>query len=214
MLAPNPIHTRAKKILTSGFFLLVFGSFLSIMLTVAYASVGSKPQEQYIMLSTVGSDMTTKSIYPTSGPLVSEGDILDWNVQLYNHMGESEYVEIRLKLLNSTQQGPDNVLHLPSPAADIYEERIALASNETAVIPIAIKITEAEVGTGGATAISALTVNGAEITGLNVANDKSNNFRFIIELWRHDVETESFVFTWPSGLESESAWNQIRILVK
>ncbi|HKX80804.1 MAG TPA: hypothetical protein VJL54_00975 [Nitrososphaera sp.] len=214
MLAPNPIHTRAKKILTSGFFLLVFGSFLSIMLTVAYASVGSKPQEQYIMLSTVGSDMTTKSIYPTSGPLVSEGDTLDWNVQLYNHMGESEYVEIRLKLLNSTQQGPDNVLHLPSPAAHIYEERIALASNETAVIPIAINIADAEAGAGGATAIRALTVNGAEITGLNVANDKSNNFRFIIELWRHDVETESFVFTWPSGLESESAWNQIRIQVK
>ncbi|HJS83356.1 MAG TPA: hypothetical protein VJ742_11030 [Nitrososphaera sp.] len=214
MLAPNPIHTRAKKILTSGFFLLVFGSFLSIMLTVAYASVGSKPQEQYIMLSTVGSDMTTKSIYPTSGPLVSEGDTLDWNVQLYNHMGESEYVEIRLKLLNSTQQGPDNVLHLPSPAAHIYEERIALASNETAVIPISIKIADAELARGDDTAIRSLTVNGAEITGLNVTNVKSNNFRFIIELWRHDVETESFVFTWPSGLERESAWNQIRIQVK
>ena len=184
------------------------------MFTVAYASIGSRPQEQYIMLSTVGSDMTTKSIYPTSGPFVSEGDTLSWNVQLYNHMGESEYVEIRLKLLNSTQQGPDNVQHVPSPVPLIYEERIALASNATAVIPISINITDAEATQGGATAIRALTVNGAEISGLNVTNDKSNNFRFIIELWRHDVETESFVYTWPSGLERESAWNQIRIQVK
>ncbi|HJS82102.1 MAG TPA: hypothetical protein VJ742_04625, partial [Nitrososphaera sp.] len=92
--------------LTSGLFLLVFGSCFSIMLTLAYASLGNTPQEQFITLSTSGSDMTTRTIYPSSNSFVGEGNALDWNVQLYNHMGQTEFVAVRVKVLNATQFGP------------------------------------------------------------------------------------------------------------
>lgn len=199
--------------LTSGLFLLVFGSCFSIMLTLAYASLGDTPQEQFITLSTSGSDMTTRTIYPSSNSFVGEGDTLDWNVQLYNHMGQTEFVAVRVKVLNATQFGPDEVRHLPSPLNHIYEERMVLGNNATITLPLHITMADVEQASGDS-AIKSLVINGQAIDKLDVSNDNSNGFRFIIELWRYDVKFENFVYSWPSGTESESTWNQIRIQVR
>jgi len=198
--------------LTSGLFLLVFASCFSILLTLAYASLGSTPQDQFLTLSTLGSDMSTGNYYPRLGSFVSEGEALNWNVRVYNHMGEPEYVAIRVKVLNATQFAPDGELSLPSPSEHIYEERHVLADNSTWTMPLDISIKDLEVSDGHY-AIRTLSVNGNEIGNLNVANENSNNFRVIVELWRYDVKFENFVFTWPSGPESGTAWNQIRIQV-
>ena len=200
--------------LTSGLFLLVFGSCFSIMLTVAYASLGSTPQERFITLSTTGSDMTTRSLYPATSPRVGQGDTLNWNVQTSNHMGETEYIALRVKLLNATQLAPDEVRHMPSPADYIYEERLVLADGESSVTPLAITLKDVQVFRDSSAQMRALTINGKDIDELRVSNFNSNSFRFVIELWRYDVELENFVYTWSSGLESESAWNQIRIALK
>ena len=199
--------------LTSGLFLLVFGSCFSIMLTLAYASLGPATQERFITLSTVGSDMTTRSIYPSSDSFVDKNATLNWNVNVYNHMGETEYLAIRVKLLNATQFSPDLERQLPSPVNPIYEERLVLSDNSTSTIPVAITLKEVLVANGDST-INSVVINGKQIDRLNLQNEKSNSFRFVIELWRYDVKFENFVFTWPSGPESESAWNQIRIQVK
>lgn len=183
------------------------------MLTLAYASLGSIPQERFITLSTVGADMKTSSLYPASNAFIKMGDTLDWNVQLYNHMGEAEYVAVRVKLLNATEAGPDGLQNLPSPAGTIYEERVALAKGASATLPLAINLKDIELMKGNS-AMKTLTINGVEVSGIDVANVDSDTFRFVIELWRFDVKSESFVFSWTSGLESESAWNQIRIQVK
>ena len=183
------------------------------MLTLAYASLGSTPQEQFITLSTSGSDMTTRTIYPSSNSFVSEGDTLDWNVQLYNHMGQTEFVAVRVKVLNATQFGPDEVRHLPSPVNHIYEERMVLGNNATMTLPLHITMVDVERASGDS-AIRSLVINGQAIDKLDVSNDNSNGFRFIIELWRYDVKFENFVYSWPSGTESESTWNQIRIQVR
>jgi hypothetical protein len=213
MQSPNRFSTKARKMLTSGLFLLVFGSCFSIMLTMAYASLGPTVQEKYITLSTVGSDMTTRSIYPSSDSFVSRNATLDWNVQLYNHMSETEYLAIRVKLLNATQFGPDEARHLPSPISHIYEQRLILGDNSTATLPLVINLKEVMIS-GADSTINAISINGKEISKLNVSNEKSSTFKFVIELWRYDVKFENFVYTWPSGPESESAWNQIRIQVK
>jgi hypothetical protein len=199
--------------LTSGLFLLVFGSCFSIMLTLAYASLGNTPQEQFITLSTSGSDMTTRTIYPSSNSFVGEGYALDWNVQLYNHMGQTEFVAVRVKVLNATQFGPDEVRHLPSPVNHIYEERMVLGNNATMTLPLHITMADVERASGDS-AIRSLVINGQTIDKLDISNDNSNGFRFIIELWRYDVKFENFVYSWPSGTESESTWNQIRIQVR
>ncbi len=212
MLSPNAFPTKAKGMLTSGLFLLVFGSCLSIMLTVAYASLGNSPQERFITLSTTGSDLTSRTIYPASSSFVSEGETLDWMLQVSNHMGETEFVALRVKLLNETQFGPDNERHLPSPASHIYEQRLVLSNNSTLTSPLSITLKDIELGDGDSS-IRSLVINGIEIDGLDVSNEDSSSFRFVIELWRYDVKFENFVYTWASGPESESAWNQIRIQV-
>ncbi|HKU49628.1 MAG TPA: hypothetical protein VJP79_06735, partial [Nitrososphaera sp.] len=153
------------------------------------------------------------SIYPSSNSFVSEGDTLDWNVQLYNHMGEAEYIEARVKLLNATQYGPDEENHLPSPTGHIYKESMILADNATATLPLNIMLKDIE-QEGGDSKINSIVINGMEFNSLEVSNDESKSFRFVIELWRYDTRYENFVYTWPSGPESESAWNQIRIQVK
>lgn len=129
-------------------------------------------------------------------------------------MGETEYIAIRVKLLNATQQAPDEVRHVPSPAGHIYEERLVLGEGESSVTPLAIILKDAQVLRDNSAHIRALTINGKGIDGLDVSNFNSNGFRFVLELWRYDVEQEDFVYSWSSGLESESAWNQIRIALK
>lgn len=214
MQNPNSLSTRARRMLTSSLFLLVFGSCFSIMLAMAYASIGPTPQERFITLSTTGSDMTTRSLYPSSSSRVGQDETLNWNVHTFNHMGETEYIAIRVKLLNATQQAPDEVRHVPSPAGHIYEERLVLGEGESSVTPLAIILKDAQVLRDNSAHIRALTINGKGIDGLDVSNFNSNGFRFVLELWRYDVEQEDFVYSWSSGLESESAWNQIRIALK
>lgn len=214
MQNPNSLSTRARRMLTSSLFLLVFGSCFSIMLAMAYASIGPTPQERFITLSTTGSDMTTRSLYPSSSSRVGQDETLNWNVHTFNHMGETEYIAIRVKLLNATQQAPDEVRHVPSPAGHIYEERLVLGEGESSVTPLGITLKDAQVLRDNSAHIRALTINGKDIDGLDVSNFNSNGFRFVLELWRYDVEQEDFVYSWSSGLESESAWNQIRIALK
>lgn len=211
MANSNSFTTKARKLLTSTLFLLVFGSCFSIMLTVAYASLGPTPQERFITLSTTGSDNTTRSLYPSSSSIVGEGDSFHWNIQTHNGMGEAEYLALRVKILNATQFGPDEVRHLPSPVNHIYEERFVLAVDESITIPLAIMLKDTEVLGDGSSEIKSIIINGKDIAGLGIANDESRSFRFVIELWRYDAKFESFVYTWSSGPENESAWNQIRI---
>ena len=112
------------------------------------------------------------------------------------------------------QPGPDAQLRLPSSIGHIYEKRIALADDQSATIPLTIALKDIEVTSTGDSTISTLAINGKEIDGLGVSNTNSSDFSFVIELWRYDVISENFNFTWTSGAESESTWNQIRIQVK
>ncbi len=199
--------------LTSSLFILVFASTFAIFLTLAYANLDDAPGDRFLTLSTLGRNDAASEYYPREGGFVMENETLDWNVQVYNHMGGSEYVAIRIKLLNATQQGPDARLHLSSPADHIYEARHLVPDDSTWTMPVSITIKELEIQGGNAT-IDTVVINGEEITGLKVSNEKERDFRFVIELWRHDVDSGNFIFTWPSGQESGSAWNQIQITAR
>ena len=88
-----------------------------------------------------------------------------------------------------------------------------LGNNSTMTLPLKITMADLERASGDSAIIS-LVINGQTIDRLDISNDNSNSFRFIIELWRYDVKFENFVYSWPSGTESESTWNQIRIQVR
>lgn len=201
---------KIKGTLTSSLFILVFASTFAIFLTLAYANLDDAPGDRFLTLSTLGRNLAASEYYPREGGFVMENETLDWNVQVYNHMGGSEYVAIRIKLLNATQQGPDDRMHLSSPVDHLYEARHLVPDDATWTMPVSITIKELEISGGNAT-INAIVINGEEITDLKVSNGKERDFRFVIELWRHDVDSGNFIFTWPSGQESGSAWNQIQI---
>jgi len=201
---------KIKGTLTSSLFILVFASTFAIFLTLAYANLDDAPGDRFLTLSTLGRNLAASEYYPREGGFVMENETLDWNVQVYNHMGGSEYVAIRIKLLNATQQGPDDRMHLSSPVDHLYEARHLVPDDATWTMPVSITIKELEISGGSAT-INAIVINGEEITDLKVSNGKERDFRFVIELWRHDVDSGNFIFTWPSGQESGSAWNQIQI---
>jgi len=201
---------KIKGTLTSSLFVLVFASTFAIFLTLAYANLDDAPGDRFLTLSTLGRNLAASEYYPREGGFVMENETLDWNVQVYNHMGGSEYVAIRIKLLNATQQGPDDRMHLSSPVDHLYEARHLVPDDATWTMPVSITIKELEISGGNAT-INAIVINGEEITDLKVSNGKERDFRFVIELWRHDVDSGNFIFTWPSGQESGSAWNQIQI---
>jgi hypothetical protein len=191
-------------------FILVFASTFAIFLTLAYANLDDAHGERFLTLSTLGMNYGASEYYPREGGFVMENETLDWNVQVYNHMGGSEYVALRIKLLNATQQGPDDRLHLSSPVGHLYESRHLVPDDATWTMPVSITIKELEIQGGKAT-INRIVINGEEIPDLKVSNEKEREFRFVIELWRHDADSGNFIFTWPSGQESGSAWNQIQI---
>lgn len=199
--------------LTSGLFIMVFASTFAIFLTLAYANLGDTPRDRFLTLSTLGRNNEAAQYYPREGGFVMENETLDWNVKVYNHMGGSEYVAVRIKLLNATQQGPDDRLHLASRVDHLYEARHLVPADATWTMPVSITIKELEISGGNAT-VNTILINGEEIRDLKISNEKERDFRFVIELWRHDVDSGNFIFTWPSGQESGSAWNQIQIKVR
>jgi hypothetical protein len=199
--------------LTSGLFIMIFASTFAIFLTLAYANLEDSPRDRFLTLSTFGGNNEAAEYYPREGGFVMANETLDWNVQVYNHMGGSEYVAIRIKLINSTQSGPDDRLHLASPVDHFYEARHLVPDDSTWTMPVSITIKELEIQ-GGNVTIDTIVINGEEITDLKISNEKERDFRFVIELWRHDVDSGNFIFTWPSGQESGSAWNQIQIRVR
>jgi uncharacterized protein YciU (UPF0263 family) len=199
--------------LTSGLFIMVFASTFAIFLTLAYANLDDAPRDRFLTLSTLGKNNAAAEYYPREGGFVMANETLDWNVQVYNHMGGSEYVAVRIKLVNATQQGPDDRLHVATQVDHLYEARHLVPDGSTWTMPVSITLKELEIHGGNAT-INTIVVNGEEITDLKISNEKERDFRFVIELWRRDLDSGNFIFTWPSGQESGSAWNQIQIRVR
>ncbi len=199
---------ETKKVILSRAFLVVFVCLLSVSLSVAY--VASEPQhhEKFLSISTLGSDMMAENYYPKKSSTLDVGDHVKWFVDVYNRMGSTEYVSVRIKLLNSTETMPDDSSHIPSPKSQIYEEKHVIMSNSTWTMPLNWVITEVDKGPGY-TMIKGLSINSLEIHNLDVKSVRTKNYRLALELWRYDPDSKDFVFGWNSNAGKRSAWNQI-----
>jgi len=201
--------SRASEILASRQFVLLFGSVLAVLFTLTYSSLDAAPQSQFFTISTLGSEFVA-SYYPNDNLVLSQGDSLKWNVQVYNHMGNVEYVSVRVKLLGPSQYGPDDNLHVPSTTVPLYEERHMVANNSTWTMPLDLAITGFD---QASSTITSASINGKKVENLNISSN--GGIRVIVELWRYDIEFQNFVFTWPAGADKiGSAWNQIWIETK
>lgn len=191
--------------LHSKHFIVLFISLLAISLSIVYAATTPREFERFMTISTFGSDDLTYDYYPNSNSIIELGDNITWYVHVFNRMGNSELIAIRVKLLNSTDQSPTIE---PSPIKPIYETEYLLKNNATLVLPLNWQINSIE-RVDDYIIIRSMTINHNTINALDVRSIKGENFRLVIELWRYNPESNAYEFAWKSNNELRSVWNQI-----
>jgi hypothetical protein len=184
------------------FAIVVF--FLAIIILVAViSSFWPKYEEQFIELGLLGRDRAASEYYPNDNSTLNIGSQVNWYIYIHNHMANSQYVTVRVKLLNSTMQAANDTAHEPSPFASVTELPLFLSVNETQLIPFSWSISEA-VSQNSSIAIQSLAVNGQVVT-VNPPVVSNSSFCLAFELWVYDKSSQDYRFGWESGNEFHSA---------
>ncbi len=188
-------------------FILLFVSLLTISLSIVYATTTPREFERFMSISTFGSDELIYSYYPNPNSVIKLGDNITWYIHVFNRMGNSELIAIRVKLLNSTDLGP-SLDHKPSPINSIYETEYLLKNNSTFILPLNWQINSIE-RVDDYIIIRSMTINNNTSNDLAVRSINGEDFRFVIELWRYNPESDRYEFAWKSNNDIKSVWNQI-----
>jgi hypothetical protein len=152
--------------------------------------------------------MTAEKYFPRGTSTISSGDNVNWTINVYNHLGNTEYLVIKIKLLNYTDQNPDDIPDSPSPVASIAEIDKVMPNNSTWIVPISWTIMDA-VKAHESTSIHAIMINDVIVDNLEIQSTDGKNFRMVFELWKYDPELGQFEFAWNNGSETRSMWNQV-----
>jgi len=163
--------------------------------------------EPFLALAILGKDGMAESYYPDDDPNIELGEMVHWTIYLSNHMGEVQYVAVKVKLLNSTNPSPISNSCTPSPAPMIYEVRRVLMKNETGLFLFSWSILDAAQN-GDFLEIRALSVNGETIE-TNALAIYGSDYRVVLELWVFNKNLNEFEFGWDYDDEKRCAWNQI-----
>lgn len=198
--------------------LIALFSPLALIATTAERQQNSN--EAFLTMTILGKNMGINDYFPVDNRTISQGERLNWYVTVHNGMDRVEYISIRMKLLNSTQAIPNDILNQPSPASEIFEIRQLVARNSTWTIPLNWTIAEVSSTNDGYVTIKAMVLNGQDIANINSASLEGQGFKIVLELWRYDEEIDDFVFAWsPSSSNNienkmRSIWTQIWFNVK
>ena len=168
--------------------------------------------EPFIAMAVLGENNLAEGYYPNNDPNIPLKQLVGWSLYLYNHMGESQYVVVKVKLLDETTPPPDSALVSPSPALTIYELRLILRNNETRITPFEWSVLEAK-NTSDRLLISKMMVNGQKID-LNTSVSNREKTRIVFELWAYDYDLRSFRFDLDLNNERNCVWNQIWFMLK
>jgi len=177
--------------------LLVIGVLLSVLiLSIAIISAfWPKYEERFFELGLLGKNKKAEEYYPNNNSTLQLGSSVLWHIYLHNHMGSPQNVSIRVKLLNSTMQAPDDREHEPSPFPYFMEFPVSLSIDETLLIPVSWSVVEATTQEGNVN-INRLRVDDQTF---NMSILSSNRFRMVFELWVYDQSSQQYRFEWDSG---------------
>ncbi|MEM4237463.1 MAG: hypothetical protein QW050_00570, partial [Candidatus Nitrosocaldaceae archaeon] len=187
-------------------FIMITVPLVAVALSIAYASTTPREFERFMSMSILGSNMMLDNYYLTPNDMVRVGDELQWYIQIYNRMGYSEYLAVRVKVLNSTEEIPDDNNHIPSPKEHIFEIREFIMHNQTITIPLKWSIDTIE-RNEDSISIKKMKINDKMIE-LD-SNSINGKFRIVLELWRYNIDKHEFEFAWMSNIDKRSVWNQI-----
>ena len=207
------ILQEARSIIYSKTFLMVFCSLLAVLLSIGYVASEAWPQERFLSISTLGSNETAENYYPDGESTIAVGDTMKWYMNVYNHMGQTEYLSIRMKLINSSQPTPDESSYLQDQQLPIFRLDRVVEDKSRWIEPLTWSIAGMNQDIDQIS-IKSLSVNGVNVDNLNTTTVRGKEFRIILELWRYDTETQNFVFSQPPSVKQSDTkqmnnWNQI-----
>ncbi|MFY3740883.1 MAG: hypothetical protein HMLIMOIP_001328 [Candidatus Nitrosomirales archaeon] len=208
-------HWRiAQELIRSRKFLIAFASLVALLSPLALISNSAGDQKEgYLTMITLGSSMKADDYFPSANNTVNLSEPIKWYIKVYNGMDKSEYLSLRLKLLNSTQTIPDDVSNTPSPVPELIEYRQLISKQSEVIVPLEWKITDIDKGESVVT-IRELMINGERIDNLDINSINGQNFRIVLELWKYESDSGDFSFVWSSNNKEASVWNQIWFNIK
>jgi hypothetical protein len=185
--------------------ILIIGAFvLCLILVVAVISAfWPRYEERFFELGLLGKDKMAEGYYPNDNSTLGLSSQVSWYIYIHNHMGYVENVSVRVKLLNSTMEAPNDTEHEPSPFAPFVEFPLSLSVDDTLFVPFSWSISEA-VSQKGSIILKHLIVNGQTVE-VNVSAFGDYVFRMVFELWVYDQPSHEYRFGWVSGEEFSSA---------
>jgi hypothetical protein len=199
------------SLLYSRRFLLVFLALFALLLGITYVLYNPQPMARQLSLSILSANLTTDDYFNNDNSTIDVRNLSRWYASVHNGVGSPEYVALRIKLLNSSQAVSDDISDIsvgPSPGSTVYEIKQMIENNSTLVVPLEWSITD--VGkVANNTIIERLNINGNDIENLHLASPSGKNFRFIVELWNYDPNTNDFTYVWSDGQNNRSVWSQI-----
>jgi len=201
--------TMIINVLKSRKFLIAFAMLASLFCPIAaVASQMRDSQESYLALTLLNSERKIGN-YLGDDNVVKENEVQSWIVDVRNSMPKTEYVTVKIKLLNSTHLGPDDSANTPSPESELTQFKYAISPDSHWQMPLDWSITGLERQDHNLI-IKKMIINDQAIDHLNIQAVNGEHFRFVIELWTYDSKIDDFTFDWSSSSEEQrSVWNQI-----
>jgi len=187
----------------------VFVCIMLVLLACAPMVTALLPnrEEPYFALALLGKEGRAEHYYPGDNNSIGVGDIVNWTIYLYNHIEETRYVAIRVKLLNSSMLAPNSSLCNPTVAPVVYEVRQVIMNNQTLLLAFYWSIIKVE-QIDDFLDVQFVSVNGDSIY-THVVAPYGFNYRVVFELWVYDEAVGDFRFGWGNDDEARCVWNQI-----
>jgi hypothetical protein len=183
--------------------------FIVILMIVAPLTWGffSGNEEQFTSMAILGENMTEGKYFPSITANITSGEVMRWNIILYNHMDATQYMLVKVKVLDSHMSAPNDILLVPSPEPAVYEIESIINKQSTTSIPFQWTITNASVS-DNQLLINKMAFNG-QPTNLSLDLEKGDKLRLVFELWLFDAESSIFKFNGGPPESPRIVWNQI-----
>ena len=196
------------KYLRSKEFATLYLVFLSLTTLVAWVNANPPKAEQFASVSVLGPSKTAAQYFPNNSSQIKTGEVINWYIQVYNHMESAELFFLNIKIGNqSLTDTPNAPTNTPSAGFTILQSYQVVLNNDTWIVPLQWWVVNNTIN-GNSVVIGALQVNTSTAPAIGISAVFGKNFRIIIELWSYDVQLHEFLFSFRSGGVVYSLWNQ------
>lgn len=178
--------------------ILVIVALVTVLILVValISAFWPKYEMQFIEFGLLGKDKIADNYFLYDNSTVSTDSQVDWYLYIHNHMGTSQDVIVKVKLLNSEMEVPNDQEHEPSPYTPFIELPFSLLNNDTLLVPFSWSITET-ILQDASILLKQLKVNDQSIE-VDVSTFSYSFFRMVFELWVYDPVSQQYEFGWRS----------------